>query len=136
MKHFDVFIVRILPFVLFLISISITIIELCGFKTNIEKLHGNSAIYAFSLFLIFISNPKYHCVWNRAMYVFLIAVPLLHYLDSFFCFIPTRKVYLVIVIIYIIITMCATGYLAIRHFCLVNKRNGKKHTIVRNGEKS
>lgn len=119
MKKIDVLVVRFLPFILYLLF---GIILLCvgnGVDVSIiYELHGNSVIYALSLFLISLSNNKYHCVWNRAMYVFLIAIPLLNFLDATFDFIPTTNVYITIIRILYGITAIITAYLAVRHFVL------------------
>lgn len=63
MKGLDIFLVRFLPFVLY-IQVGITILRaLNGIDDYpFNLLHSNSAIYATVLFLISLSNKRYHCV--------------------------------------------------------------------------
>lgn len=117
MKKLDILVIRFLPFVLY---VWFGVVLLCvgnGVDVSIiYELHGNSAIYALSLFLISLSNRKYHCIWNRAMYVFLISIPLLNFTDALFDFIPTMNAYITIIRVIYILTAIITTYLAIRHF--------------------
>ena len=123
MKGLDVFIVRFLPFVLFGIfwgslycaehSIDITITY---------DLHGNSVFYALALFFISLSNKKYHCTYNRAMYLFLIGVPIINFLDSIFIFFEDFYIYLDIMYWLCRGTIVITAYLAIKHFVTMSKR--------------
>lgn len=123
MKKLDILVIRFLPFVLY---VWFGVILLCignGIDVSIiYELHGNSAIYALSLFLISLSNRKYHCVWNRAMYVFLIFIPLLNFIDATFDFIPTMNAYITIIRVIYILTAIITAYLAIRHFVQMTMR--------------
>lgn len=125
MKNLDVFIVRILPFFLYIqVGVSIlscwTGIELFDFYL----LHSNSVIYALSLFFISLSNQRYHCIWNRAMYIFLIAIPTFNYLDTKFLNIDTY-IYLCTITIFYFIIAIITAYLAISHFIKVRKLKRK-----------
>lgn len=117
MKKADVFIVRFLPFLLFL-QVGVTIIlankGIGDYPFNL--LHSNSAIYALALFLISLSNRKYHCSWNRAMYAFLIIIPVFNFLDGLLNLIPEVEIYLLVVHIAYALTAIVTAYLAIRHF--------------------
>ena len=123
MKGLDVFIVRFLPFILFaLIGINSACL-LNGIDITITyTLHGNSALYSLALLLISLSNSKYHCVWNRAMYLYLILLPIFNFLDGVFDFIPSKEWYIVIVNRCWLITAAITAYLAIRHFVQASKR--------------
>lgn len=123
MKGIDVFIIRFLPFILFIIY-GLNVWCACADRDPFlsYELHGNSAFYALALFLISLSNKRYHCIWNRAMYVFLIAVPLFNYVDSVFYVIPTDVAYILTVQISYGLTALITAYLAIRHFAQVSKR--------------
>lgn len=130
MKKWDILIVRFLPFILFIIfgmNVLFSCIDRDPFVSY--ELHGNSVLYAVSLFLISLVNKRYHCVWNRAMYVFLIFVPLLNYVDSVFYIIPSDRAYILTINISYILTSLITAYLAIRHFVQGVKRkmnNGRK----------
>lgn len=123
MKKADVFIIRFLPFLLFL-QVGVTIVlankGIGDYPFNL--LHSNSAIYALALFLISLSNRKYHCVWNRAMYAFLIIIPIFNFLDGLLNLIPEIEVYLLIVHIAYASTAIITAYLAIRHFVQMTMR--------------
>lgn len=123
MKGIDVLIVRFLPFILFIVF-SINMIGCyCGIDMILSyELHGNSALYALALYLISLSNKRYHCIWNRAMYLFLIFVPTLNFLDTAVCFLPSDRAYMTVVIISYLTTVLVTAYLAIRHFVQISKR--------------
>lgn len=123
MKGLDVLFVRFLPFVLF-IQVGITIIFAWNGVDDypFNLLHSNSAIYALVLLLISLSNKKYHCVWNRAMYAFLIFIPIFNFLDAIFNLIPDAETYLFVVHTIYGLTALITAYLAIRHFVQMSKR--------------
>ncbi len=130
MKGLDVAIVRLLPFILYIIF-GVNLL-CCSFGVDITlfyELHGNSAIYATALYLISLSNKKYHCKWNRAMYLFLIVVPIMNFLDSAFDIISdVRTYYIVIYIVYAIVAIY-TAYHAIKHFVELSIRrmnNGRQ----------
>lgn len=130
MKGLDVFIIRFLPFILFLVY-GLNVWCACTDREPFlsYELHGNSVLYALSLFLISLANKRYHCIWNRAMYVFLIAVPLFNYIDSVFYIVPTEVAYILTIQISYGITALVTAYLAIRHFVTMSKRrldNGRE----------
>jgi hypothetical protein len=130
MKGLDIFIVRFAPFVLFIVFTINLIGSYCGVDMLLSyELHGNSALYALALFGISLSNKRYHCIWNRAMYLFLIFVPTLNFLDSAFYLLPTEEVYMSVVVISYLTTIITTAFLAIRHFIQMSKRrleNGGK----------
>lgn len=123
MKGLDVFIVRFLPFILFVITGANTILCACGIDVRDGYyLHSHSAIYATALFFISLCNKRYHCVWNRAMYIYLIIVPILNYLDKKFDFIPYDYWGFIITMILYLGTAIITAYLAIKHFVNASKR--------------
>lgn len=124
-RNLDVLIVRLLPFVLYIITGIIVLLECFGIEMDLHHLHGNSAFYALSLFFISLSNKHYHCQWNRAMYLFLIAIPLLNYLDVKFNFIKDEETYILSIVALFTITAFATAYLAIRHFNQATKLRQK-----------
>ena len=123
MKGLDVFIVRFLPFILYIIFV-LNVFCACTDRDPFisYELHGNSAFYALGMFLISLANKRYHCVWNRAMYVFLIFVPILNYLDSTFALFEYEASYMWFVSITTALTALITAYLAIRHFIQISKR--------------
>ena len=123
MKGLDILIISLSPFLIF----GTFIIYLLYSYNNIDitdayKLHGNSAIYALSLFLISLANKKYHCVYNRAMYVFLIVIPIINYLNAKFSLFPNKEAHILFIVISTILTALITAYLAIRHFVKATKR--------------
>lgn len=123
MKGLDVFVVRFLPFILFTLFITILICLCNGIDVGYFKyIHSNSAIYATSLFLISLANKRYHCVWNRAMYLFLIVIPIINYLDAKFNLFPTNEAHVLFIVIATILTALTTAYLAIKHFVTISKR--------------
>lgn len=130
MKGLDVLLVRFLPFVLY-IQVGITIVRAFNGVDDypFNLLHSNSAIYALVLFLISLSNRKYHCVWNRAMYAFLIFIPIFNYVDAALNLFPEIATYFIIIYATYGLTALITAYLAIRHFIQASKRrldNGGK----------
>lgn len=117
MRGYDITIVRLLPFVLFIeMGIHSTMV-LNGIQTpDYIYLHGNSAIYATALYFISLANKRYHCKWNRAMYLFLIFVPIFNYLDAKLNLVPSAEMYVWIFhTIYGLIAI-TTAYKAINHF--------------------
>ena len=123
MKGLDVFIVRFLPFILFVITGVNIICCSCGIDVrDCYYFHSHSAIYATGLFLISLCNKRYHCIWNRAMYLFLIVLPIINYLDVKIDFIPTNYWGFIFVMFLYIGTIVATAYLAIKHFVNASKR--------------
>ena len=123
MKGFDILIVRLLPFILFVITGANSLFAINGIDITVTyKLHSHSALYALALFLISLSNKKYHCLWNRAMYIYLILQPTCNFLDGVFDFIPTKEGAIIIAHMLWIITAIITAYLAIKHFINASKR--------------
>lgn len=123
MKKWDIFIVRFLPFVLYIIFVMNVVLVCSDHEPFISyELHGNSAIYALAFFVVSLMNKRYHCVWNRAMYAFLVFVPTMNYIDEKFAVFGEYEVYLWVMAISSILTAITTAYLAIRHFVQISKR--------------
>lgn len=134
MKGIDVAIVRLLPLVLYIDNVVYIIRAWDGYKDEVAALfHSNSVIYAAALFFISLSNKKYHCIWNRAMYVELIVIPLVNYLDAKFGIFPTTEGLLIVTSSTWIITFIITTYLAVRHFMKKRiKKNESRRFIADN----
>lgn len=126
MKGLDVFIVRFIPFILFIIYIG-SVLYCCyhGETPLFYYFHSHSAIYASALFIISLANKRYHCTWNRAMYVFFIIVPIINYLGAKFNILPSDETSLYFIAIITSITIIITAYLAIKHFITISKRKLK-----------
>ena len=73
-------------------------------------------------FLISLSNKKDHCVYNRAMYIFLIVLPIFNFLDATLLICVTDLSYMITVSVMFGLTALITAYLAIRHFVQISKR--------------
>lgn len=134
MKKLDVFIVRFLPFGLFILICYIVINSRLG-NTEIDynainQIHSNSFPYALALFLISLSDKKYHCIWNRAMYVELMVIPIINYINAKFHIFYDELSMIYFVSLTLILTLIATIILAVRHFIITRKRrtltNGNK----------
>lgn len=117
MKKIDVFLVRYLPIVM-LIYIGLTVIYAWnGIAMPFSVyIFGNSFIYSFVLFFVSLADSKYHCVWNRAMYIEMMLVPLINYADGKFTIFPTAEGLLITLSVTWILTLVATVFLAVRHF--------------------
>lgn len=123
MKGIDVLVVRFVPFVLYCFYITYLLQSYFGIDIrDFYHIHCNSAIYALSLFLISLANKKYHCVYNRAMYVFLIVIPIINYLNAKLSLFPNKETHILFIVIATIATALITAYLAIRHFVNISKR--------------
>lgn len=126
MRGYDITIVRMLPFALFIqmgICSHLTLLD-CDI-TDFYNLHGNSAIYATALYFISLANRHYHCKWNRAMYLFLIIVPIFNYVDAKFNLVPSAEIYIWIFHIAYGLTAIISAYMAINHFLpTLKKRYG------------
>ena len=117
LRGYDVLIVRLLPFFLFIDLGRIIYNSWNGIDTpHYHYFHSNSAIYASALFLISLANKHYHCVWNRAMYILLIAVPIFNYIESKFEIVNDIKWYAWIITFAYGATALFTAYKAIKHF--------------------
>ena len=116
-KRLDIFIIRILPLVLFSVLGINLICCWCGTDISIMyELLGNSVIYAIALLLISNSNKKYHCVWNRVMYGCLIAIPVFNFIDTAFCLCKNGITYLIVVTAFFVTAMVLSSIMGIRHF--------------------
>lgn len=123
LKRIDVFIVRFLPLFLFGYLVKILIDCWHGISQYpFDMLHSNSFFYAAALFLVSLSDSKYHCVWNRAMYIELMLVPVLNYLDAKYMLFADAYVATAVFAVTAVLTIIATVILAIRHFIKTNKR--------------
>lgn len=128
MNKIDVVIVRFLPFVLYILIGVCTTMIICGKDIGeFYLIHGNSAIYATALYIISLSNKRYHCKWNRSMYIFLIIVPIINYVDARWCVIPDERSYIILFNAMYIGTALWTATMAVRHFRKSIKNNKKKN---------
>lgn len=117
MRKLDIFVVRFIPIVIFVYIAIVFILAWQGYYNTLnEYILGNSFIYALSLFLISLSNPKYHCVWNRAMYAELMIVPLINFADAKWRIFPDAVLMLSVLSSTWVIAFIATIILAVRHF--------------------
>ena len=123
MRNLDVFVVRFLPFVVFVfIGVDIAFLIQGIDITDLYYLHSNSILYSSGLYAISYSNQRFHCRYNRYMLLFLIFTPLINYLEAKFFIFPSEHFYLSFVISLYATTMVITLYLAIDHFRLAIKR--------------
>ena len=123
MRGYDIIIVRLLPFALFIqMGVCSVIAQNGAYLNDFYNLHGNSAIYASALFFISLANKHYHCNWNRAMYVFLMIVPLFNYVDAKLNLVPTVDVYVKLFHIMYGITAAITAWMAFKHFTKSRKK--------------
>ena len=124
----DIYIVRFLPIILFIVSGVDLIMCWLGYDlSNVYLLHSNSIIYAGALFLISLSNSKYHCVYNRLCYAYLIIMPIINYADSCFDLIPDVESYLIFFSILHVLMTVGTIILSIYHFISIKLRHyGKR----------
>ena len=132
MNKIDVVIVRFLPFVLYILIGVCTTLIICGKDIGeFYLIHGNSAIYATAMYIISLSNRRYHCKWNRAMYLFLIIVPIINYVDARWCIIPDERVYIIVFNTTYIGVALWTAIMAVRHFrkSLKGKKNNEAYEI-------
>ena len=132
MNKIDVVIVRFLPFVLYILIGVCTTLIICGKDIGeFYLIHGNSAIYATAMYIISLSNRRYHCKWNRAMYLFLIVVPIINYVDARWCIIPDERGYMSVCNTTYIGGALWTAIMAVRHFrkSLKGKKNNKAYEI-------
>jgi undecaprenyl pyrophosphate phosphatase UppP len=56
------------------------------------------------------------------MYVFLIAIPIINYLNAKYHIFPTNEVHVLFIVMATIATAIITAYLAIKHFVNISKR--------------
>ena len=127
LKKLDVFLIRFLPLVLFIFLGDILVDSWRGISQYPFNLfHSNSVLYALVLFFVSLADKKYHCVWNRAMYIELIIFPLINYTDAKIgIFANTEELLLTLTVTWFL-TVLATVILATRHFLKPRiKRYGK-----------
>lgn len=128
MRNIDAVIIRLLPIYLFM---DMAFYFLCAWNgdNNYPEnlLHSNSVIYSLALFAISLSNKKYHCIWNRAMYVQLAITPLISYLDAKFNLIPNVEHLLYLFGTTWILSLIITIALAIVHFVRIQRNKRKKN---------
>ena len=117
LKIRDIFLVRFLPIVM-LIYIGMNIIYAWDgtIFTDSDFMFANSFIYSLVLFFVSLAGKRYHCVWNRAMYIEMMVVPLINYADSKFAIFPTAEGLLITLSVTWIAALVATAVLAVRHF--------------------
>lgn len=127
LKKLDIFIVRFLPLLLFLF-LGGTIIDCWNgvFRYAFSLLHSNSIFYALALFLISLADKRYHCIWNRAMYIELIVFPLISYIDEKTGMFPDAESLLILLSVTWFVTAFASVVLAVRHFLKPRIRKYKK----------
>lgn len=123
----DISIVRMLPFVLFILYGIALANSWCGVLPLWQKyLHCDSLLYAFSLFMISLSNKRYHCKWNRAMYAEAMIVPVINYVDARLGVFDDAVSMLITMSTIWSVTLILTAYLAIRHYMIPRMRkNGR-----------
>lgn len=117
MKKYDVFIVRIYPFLAYL-YLGLTILNAYnGVSLSVyNNLFTTSSFAAFSMFLISLSNTKYHCSYNRAMYIMLMIVPLINFIDAKYCIFEEAETQLLVLSSLWFVTAIITSILALNHF--------------------
>ena len=117
MKKIDVFLVRFVPIVM-LIYIGVSVLYVWnGIVLQYGSyIFSNSFVYSLVLFFISLADKKYHCVWNRAMYIEMMLVPLLNYAQAKFHIFPVVEGFLVTLTVTWFVTILATVFLAFRHF--------------------
>lgn len=125
MKGLDVLVVRFLPVVLCLVTCADILLALSGKSVvGLMLIHGNSAIYAGSMFLISLSNKKYHCVWNRLLYAVLVITPVANVVDYKTRPFENSCTYLVVLLFVYLFSMFFTIFNAAKHY--KNARRKKK----------
>ena len=128
-RKIDVLVVRFLPFVIFIIMGIRLLCEALSLKTPaLFILHKDSVIYPLALLVISLSNSKYHCVWNRTMYAFLILVPVVDFIDASIPSYDASKIRLIIKEVVFVIIAIITATMSIRHFIITkkHKKYGRK----------
>lgn len=130
LKKADVFIVRFLPLVLFIMLGDIILDSWRGISQYpFNLLHSNSAIYSSALFFISLADRKYHCIWNRAMYVVLIITPLINYLDAKFSIFNDVTTLIAVISVTWFLAAIVTVFLAVRHFVIAMRKKYRRGLI-------
>lgn len=122
MKSIDVFIVRYVPVVMFLwCGVELFLAYMGRFSPSVSFAFGHNLLYAASLFIISLSNSRYHCSWNRGLYGFLIATPFINYADSKAGIFATAEEYLSFFTFFYFTSFLTTLIKAATHY-----KNGKR----------
>ena len=117
MKSIDVFIVRYVPVVMFLwFGVELFLAYIGRFFPSVSFAFGHNLLYAASLFIISLSNSRYHCSWNRCLYGFLIATPFINYADSKAGIFATTEEYLSFFTLFYLTSLFATLSMSIIHY--------------------
>lgn len=129
-KKLAVFIVRFLPLLLFIIVGVVTYQNKNGISIYpFNLLHSNSAIYALAIFIVSLCDNKYHCIWNRAMYIELFIIPIINYINGKYFIIQDLILYYDFILKTYYITIGITIFLAIRHFILKRKNRYQEYKL-------
>lgn len=122
MKSIDVYIVRYVPVLMFIYSgIDIFLANAGRITSGVFLAFGHNLLYAASLFIISLSNSRYHCSWNRGLYAFLIATPFINYADSKAGIFATAEEYLSFFTFFYFTSFLTTLIKAATHY-----KNGKR----------
>jgi hypothetical protein len=130
MKNLDVFAVRYIPVVAFAIyGVELLCACLGRLVSASFLLFGNNALLAAALFIVSISNSRYHCTWNRCMYAYMIAVPIINHIDAKVGMFHTAGEYLTFFAIFYSISLLATLTMALRHYANARKRKKERAAV-------
>lgn len=127
-----IFIIRVLPIVISLYCALELYDAWQGLSTN-EYRHilNNSGIKSICFFLISLSqSSKFHCVWNRVLWINLSAMALLQFLDVKYNLIPTAELQLIILSAMQVIAILTTIILAVIHFIKVNYKKWQNESRI------
>lgn len=117
MKSIDVYIVRYVPVLMFIYSgIDIFFANTGRITSGVFLAFGHNLLYAASLFIISLSNSRYHCSWNRGLYGFLIATPFINYADSKAGIFATTEEYLSFFTLFYLTSLFATLSMSLIHY--------------------
>lgn len=117
MKSIDVYIVRYVPVLMFIYSgIDIFLANIGRITSGVFLSFGHNFLYAASLFIISLSNSRYHCSWNRGLYGFLIATPFINYADSKAGIFATTEEYLSFFTLFYLTSLFATLSMSLIHY--------------------
>lgn len=129
MQKIDIFIVRFIPVVMFLWSgIDLVLSALGRWMTCANILLGWNAALSAALFAVSLSNSRYHCTWNRCMYGYLVAVPMINYTDAKIGMFASVEDYICFFAAIYSIILLATLIMAVKHYS--NARKRKKRSSV------
>lgn len=115
-KRLEICIIRLYPFIANILELITLILVLMGYNPiYLNYIFGYSLFSTFCFYLISKNNPKYHCKWNRALYLNLMAVCTFDLLDSLFNFISVEW-YVILTSVSWIVCVTYTSYRCILHF--------------------